>query len=205
MFEEKRGPRWVCVFAAAAGGFLLSAGCCATCYRHAGLEDGMVGPGAVYGPPRAVHAYHPGPLSGLWRVLGIGDGYPCEDCGPRYWGDWGGDRAHCEPCDEYGRWIGPGTGSYAEIAQSAHSVVAQPGSECEECRGDADGAGPDRTVGTTEGRSSVRQGGRVVGSSGTVSGEATRRGGHDHTVGQHQETRAGEEAGSTEFPAPEEH
>lgn len=78
----------------------LAAGCCATCHHSLrGL------PGAVYGEsPHAV--CHPGPLSWLWRLLGIGRGYPCDDCGPRYWGDWGGDPAGCEACDDYGQWVG---------------------------------------------------------------------------------------------------
>lgn len=94
--------------------FVLTAGCCATCHHLPyGVRTHAV-PGAVYGEEMGVVEYHPGPLSWLWRLLGIGRGFPCDDCGPRYWGDWGGDIAGCEACDDYGQWVG------------APSVISQP-------------------------------------------------------------------------------
>lgn len=128
MVKEARFPRWVGIFLTMAGGFFLCTGCCATCYHHAGLGEDMVRPGAVFGPPGAAHAYYPGPLSGLWRVLGIGAAYPCDDCGPRYWGDWGGDHAHCEPCDDYGQWVGS-----ADLPQNSSLVITAPDGECKDC------------------------------------------------------------------------
>ncbi len=86
---------------------MLVGGCCAPCHRlGCGLHHHYAGPGAVYGEEPGVVQYHPGPLSWLWRLLGIGRGYSCGDCGPRYWGDWGGDIAGCESCDDYGNWTG---------------------------------------------------------------------------------------------------
>ncbi|MGQ9504106.1 MAG: hypothetical protein ACUVQR_04270 [Thermogutta sp.] len=88
---------------------LVTAGCCTTCHHPPyGLRSHAV-PGAIYGEEMGVVEYHPGPLSWLWRLLGVGRGFPCDDCGPRYWGDWGGDLAGCEACDDYRQWGGTPT------------------------------------------------------------------------------------------------
>ncbi|ASV75865.1 hypothetical protein THTE_3263 [Thermogutta terrifontis] len=114
-------------FVVCAIGLVFSAGCCATCYHRSGPLVGMARPGAVY-PEEEPGVYHSGPLAGLFHLLGIGRGYPCDGCGPRYWGDWGGERAGCEACDEYGQWIGP----------PVHHPVARPRAleqpPCEECQ-----------------------------------------------------------------------
>ncbi|WP_347244735.1 hypothetical protein [Thermogutta sp.] len=111
---------------AAAIGLVFLAGCCATCSHRTGPLLGMARPGAVY-PEVAPTVYHSGPLAGLFHLLGIGRGYPCDGCGPRYWGDWGGERAGCEACDEYGHWIG--APAARPVARSM--IVEQP--PCEEC------------------------------------------------------------------------
>lgn len=107
---------------------VLASGCCAVCHHHPPLAR----PGAIYGEEFQSGYYHPGPLSGLVRLLGIGRGYPCADCGPRYWGDWGGERAGCEPCDDYGQWVGSQSvpGGYIRTVPSS----LQSHQECEECQ-----------------------------------------------------------------------
>lgn len=125
---------WTTVRSASAGGLVavviglvFSAGCCATCAHRTGPLLGMARPGAVY-PESEPVVYHSGPLAGLFHLLGIGRGYPCDGCGPRYWGDWGGERAGCEACDEYGHWVGPP--AVHPVVRSM--VVEQP--PCEECQ-----------------------------------------------------------------------
>lgn len=122
---------------------LLSAGCCAVPGRYCG-EAPPVGAG-VYGSgacglegcgdcAEGVIAERPGLLSGVFRILGIGPS--CGDCGPRYWGDWGGDSAACEACDDYGNWTGGGP-AYSRPLPSEFAVPAEsaPGSApCPHCR-----------------------------------------------------------------------
>ncbi len=113
---------------------MLVGGCCAPCHRlGCGLHHHYAGPGAVYGEEPGVVQYHPGPLSWLWRLLGIGRGYPCDDCGPRYWGDWGGDIAGCESCDDYGNWTGmPAVGPRVVVSPSSSSGGGSV--DCPECQ-----------------------------------------------------------------------
>ncbi|MGQ9912980.1 MAG: hypothetical protein ACUVQQ_01405 [Thermogutta sp.] len=122
---------------------LLSAGCCAVpgryCREAPPVGAGVYGSGAC-GPAGCgdcadgVIAERPGLLSGVFRILGIGPS--CGDCGPRYWGDWGGDSAACEACDDYGNWTGGGP-AYSRHLPSEFAVPAEsaPGSaSCPNCR-----------------------------------------------------------------------
>jgi|GEM_PF-1583731 len=121
---------WACMMIVVISSF--TAGCCATCHHSMHRVHGYAAPGAVYGEEREATACHPGPLSWLWRLLGIGRGYPCDDCGPRYWGDWGGDVAGCEACDDYGQWTGmPTVGSRPVVVSSSHPGIKQ--APCPEC------------------------------------------------------------------------
>ena len=122
----------------------ITAGCCATCRHSVYGVHGYGGPGAVYGEDMGVAVCHPGPLSWLWRLLGIGRGYPCDDCGPRYWGDWGGDIAGCEACDDFGQWTGMPTVSSrpAAVVPSHSGMRHAPCPECSSADSSTAGAKP---------------------------------------------------------------
>lgn len=110
--------------------FALTAGCCAPYHQSAcGIHRYAV-PGAIYGDDMT--EYRPGPLAWLWRLLGVGRGYPCPDCGPRYWGDWGGDPAGCEACDDYGQWVGMPTVTSRPVVIPSPERTTRV-SDCPEC------------------------------------------------------------------------
>lgn len=122
---------------------LFSVGCCAVPGRFCG-EAPLLGAGVYEGGAcglegcgdcaDGVIAERPGLLSGVFRILGIGPS--CGDCGPRYWGDWGGDSAACEACDDYGNWTG-GRPAFSRPLPSEFAVPAEsaPGSApCPHCR-----------------------------------------------------------------------
>jgi len=130
----------------------LTAGCCATCHHSAcGIHRHAV-PGAVYGEDMAVE-YHPGPLAWLWRLLGIGRGYPCDDCGPRYWGDWGGDPAGCEACDDYGQWGGTPTVTSRPIVMPSSGRMTRT-NDCPECAANSS-QGVTRSANDSSGKASL--------------------------------------------------
>lgn len=123
--------------------FLCGAGCCAVPgpYRAdapfvgpGGCAGGSCGVGRCGACSDGVVVERPGLLSGVFRILGIGPS--CGDCGPRYWGDWGGEPANCEACDDYGNWTGGGA-AYArpvlsDVPESVESVPRP--APCPHCR-----------------------------------------------------------------------
>lgn len=109
--------------------FLLFTGCCAPC-QHRVCQGYGSAPAVCAGGGMA--SYHPGPLNWLWRLLGADRAYPCDGCGPRYWGDWGGEPAGCEPCDEFGRWS---DGSPSIVVDGVrHGVIVKPSPGCQTCQ-----------------------------------------------------------------------
>lgn len=131
---------------------ILIGGCCAPCHRL-GMHH-YAAPGAVYGEEPGVVAYHAGPLAWLWRLLGVGRGYPCDDCGPRYWGDWGGDRAGCEPCDDYGSWTGMPVVDH-RAAPAAYSISGDKRGGCPECQSPSSSGSTVSQINPRTGRTSV--------------------------------------------------
>jgi len=129
----------------ACAGLLLifHAGCCAVPGRYYGeaplvgadeCATGSCGVGGCRGCSDGVIVERPGLLTGVFRVLGIGPS--CGDCGPRYWGDWGGEPATCEACDDYGNWTGGGAVYSRSIpSQFPAAVDAAPHpAPCPHCR-----------------------------------------------------------------------
>ncbi|GEM_PF-6109996 len=92
------------------------------------------GPGVGCGCTDRVASGRPGLFSGVFRVLGIGP--VCGDCGPRYWGDWNGDPAKCENCDDYSNWTGDGQGYVGTVPGeiTGGDPAVSDSSPCPHCR-----------------------------------------------------------------------
>ncbi len=130
--------------------FVFHAGCCAVPGRYCGevplggpgvCTTGSCGAGGCLGCSDGVVVERPGLLTGVFRVLGIGPS--CGDCGPRYWGDWGGEPARCEACDDYGNWTGGGVLHSRSVPSDFPAAVefVPDSAACPHCRHSASQGG----------------------------------------------------------------